>query len=801
MKKITLLLLAAFIAVSSFAQNTFPASGSAGIGTTTPNASALLDIESTSQGLLVPQMTLVQRNAIATPATGLMIYQTNSTPGFYYYNGDTWTALKGKAYTAGTGINVSGTIITNTAPNQIVTLDGGGGITISGVYPNYTISNAGSGGSWSLNGNSGTNAATNFIGTTDNQDLVFKVDDDPAGRIDNFYAGTYLGFESGANTFTAFGNSAFGFRALASNISGTSNTAIGASTLSNNTTGSDNTTTGYFSLNANSRGNKNTAIGSTVLPYDSTGSGNTAVGASTLGLNSSGFSNTAVGIYALSNNKTSSNLVAVGDSALYLNSASFNTAVGSKAGLNNGFGQNNSYFGFESGLGNTNGQNNSYFGFKSGYSDNMGSSNTAVGYEALFLIMNGNENVAVGNEALQNTTGNGNTAIGTDSLLSNGIGNYNVAVGASSLFHNLIKGSLVAVGDSALYNNGIGESAPNDAIANVAVGSKALFANTTGRANSALGYQSAFANTTGIHNTSCGYFALRTNTTGSDNTTVGYSADVASAALSNATAIGSGALVSLSNCIVLGNATVTKVGVGVTPSTANIIQFAGTTAKLTTGGVWTNASDKKLKDNFQKQTGKTILDKVNQLDIERWHYIADKEPVTHIGPVAQDFYNLFKVGDDTTISTIDPAGIALLAIQELSAQNDSLKQNNAGMQKQLSDQQSQINELKTTLSNAGTTGMVKVSIDNSDQTTLLGQNIPNPFDHSTLIPFRIPSDCHDASIAIVETATGRIIHLIPVSCTETELSFDAGSLASGDYSYSLYVDGKLVETKQMVLTK
>lgn len=134
------------------------------------------------------------------------------------------------------------------------------------------------------------------------------------------------------------------------------------------------------------------------------------------------------------------------------------------------------------------------------------------------------------------------------------------------------------------------------------------------------------------------------------------------------------------------------------------------------------------------------------------------------------------------------------AVQELSAQNEILKS-------VVANQQEQINELKATVSSSNTTGMVKVTINNTDDVTLLGQNIPNPFDHSTLIPFRIPGDCHDASIAIVETATGKIIHLIPVSCTETELSFDAGSLTSGNYSYSLYVDGKLIETKKMMLIK
>src|SRR4030095_8155552 len=78
----------------SFAQtNTFPSTGAAGIGTITPNASSLLEIKSTSKGLLIPRMSKTQRDAIVTPATGLMIYQTNSTPGFYYYSGTAWTAV------------------------------------------------------------------------------------------------------------------------------------------------------------------------------------------------------------------------------------------------------------------------------------------------------------------------------------------------------------------------------------------------------------------------------------------------------------------------------------------------------------------------------------------------------------------------------------------------------------------------------------------------------------------------------------------------------------------------------------
>lgn len=62
-----------------------------GIGTNNPSASAILDLTSTSKGFLPPRMTESEKNAISTPATGLLIYQTNNSPGLYYYTGSAWT--------------------------------------------------------------------------------------------------------------------------------------------------------------------------------------------------------------------------------------------------------------------------------------------------------------------------------------------------------------------------------------------------------------------------------------------------------------------------------------------------------------------------------------------------------------------------------------------------------------------------------------------------------------------------------------------------------------------------------------
>jgi microcystin-dependent protein len=72
------------------------ATGNVGIGTTTPDASAALDVTSTDKGVLFPRMTQAQRTAIASPATGLLVYQTGGNPnlsGYYYYSGTSWTKL------------------------------------------------------------------------------------------------------------------------------------------------------------------------------------------------------------------------------------------------------------------------------------------------------------------------------------------------------------------------------------------------------------------------------------------------------------------------------------------------------------------------------------------------------------------------------------------------------------------------------------------------------------------------------------------------------------------------------------
>jgi hypothetical protein len=124
--------------------------------------------------------------------------------------------------------------------------------------------------------------------------------------------------------------------------------------------------------------------------------------------------------------------------------------------------------------------------------------------------------------------------------------------------------------------------------------------------------------------------------------------------------VASSSYVSLFNVQSNGN-----VGIGTTTPTLGPLVM-GSGAFVTAGGTWTNASDRNLKENFATLSPASILEKIDQLPITEWDYKTEGPSVNHIGPVAQDFWEAFHLGNSqTSISTIDPAGVALLGIQAL----------------------------------------------------------------------------------------------------------------------------------------
>lgn len=109
-----------------------------------------------------------------------------------------------------------------------------------------------------------------------------------------------------------------------------------------------------------------------------------------------------------------------------------------------------------------------------------------------------------------------------------------------------------------------------------------------------------------------------------------------------------------------------------------------TGAYLSTGGTWTNASDVNLKTNFAPVDSQAVLDLVAQLPVSTWNYKSQPGDIRHMGPMAQDFYAAFGLGeDDRHISTVDAAGVAFAAIQGLYAQNQALQAENAALQQQV----------------------------------------------------------------------------------------------------------------------
>lgn len=287
-----------------------------GAGTAMPNASAILDLESTNKGLLLPRVSLTTTTGWGlsgtTGASGMIVYNTNAAApgsvaypsvgaGLYYYDGTGWTAVH--------------------------------------------LAKAGA---WAQNGNASINPAMDFMGTTDNQPLNLKVNNLNAGFISRpTDENTVIGVEAGTGFLVTDGspssaaaNTAFGYRALRDNISGTENVAVGRGALTVNLK-NWNTAVGTWSLNTNKNGDGNTAIGVNALTYleddfsgpTTGGSNNTAVGYNSLQNITSGSNNTALGAYADAADNVS-NTTAIGANAyVSVSDAVVLGAAGVKVGI------------------------------------------------------------------------------------------------------------------------------------------------------------------------------------------------------------------------------------------------------------------------------------------------------------------------------------------------------------------------------------------------------------------------------------------------------------------------------------
>jgi hypothetical protein len=112
-------------------------------------------------------------------------------------------------------------------------------------------------------------------------------------------------------------------------------------------------------------------------------------------------------------------------------------------------------------------------------------------------------------------------------------------------------------------------------------------------------------------------------------------------------------------------------------------------------GAWAAISDSTLKRNIRPVDGGEVLEKLEELPVSRWSYESQDDSIEHIGPMAQDFYRLFGLGeDDTHISTLDPDGIALVAIKELNNKVKEIEQLRSEKAKEIDQLRSEVGELK-----------------------------------------------------------------------------------------------------------
>jgi hypothetical protein len=121
------------------------------------------------------------------------------------------------------------------------------------------------------------------------------------------------------------------------------------------------------------------------------------------------------------------------------------------------------------------------------------------------------------------------------------------------------------------------------------------------------------------------------------------------------------------------------------------------TAMLTVGAAtcdgvtWNNTSDRNIKTNFAPVDAREILEKVVALSVQSWSY-TNEVATRHVGPMAQDFYDIFNVGTDNKhIATVDTDGVALAAIQGL---NQKVEAENRSLRAILQRKDAEIQELK-----------------------------------------------------------------------------------------------------------
>jgi hypothetical protein len=582
-----------------------------GIGTSTPNSSAKLHIESTNSGLLIPRVSLVAVNngtsPVNTPVTGVLVYNTNAAitggdgTGFYFWNGTQWVPLKGGDNTLDMAYDEggpgAGRIITADAGR--VEINGTGGLLVNANTT--TISEAALVNN--TNGTQNTTTQLGYVGVNAGSTSVFGVRtiargtaatgmwDGPMGVFGLVESPT-SGGTINLNTTVGSSNKAvgvYGTLSTTTNINGSAQDmvagVVGYTGLHNSSGG---TVTGsrlyggLFGGNGRVLGlwGENSAYMEFMPRWQTQNYETAALGfynSDPNGGNNGANIGSGDSYFSIESNVTNSiqkNLVlqtrSVGNVGIGTNTPSEklhvvgNTRISSLSGLGNRLVQSNAT-GVLSNIADgtagqiltTNGAGVLSWTNASGNEWNItGNSGTVDGTNFIGTIDNVPFNIRVNNQRagrIEEASGTANTFFGYRAGNIN-IGARNSALGYNALFTNSSAADNTAVGASALRLNNTGSS-------NTAVGSLAMENNSTGYNNTSLGYQSMHRNTTGYGNTSVGFNAGRAGVSGIYNTALGTQALESNISGSNNTAVGYSALFS--------NSASSNLAIGVSALTAN----------------------------------------------------------------------------------------------------------------------------------------------------------------------------------------------------------------------------------------
>lgn len=654
---------------------------------------------------------------------------------------------------------------------------------------------------------------------------------------------TNLGFQSGfANTDRDW-NTMIGWKAGWYNQSD-DNTFLGAETGYNNSGGTDNTFLGEVAGYTNGDGNQNTFVGQQSGYYNNADN-NTFLGNRSGFLNTTGTENVCAGTAAAYYNATGSYNTITGFEAGYGSNYNYsnNSFYGYKAGHVNASGGSNTFLGFKSGYSNTTASENNFIGYQSGYSNTTGTANSLTGFNAGYYNATGSYNTITGWEAGKGVTSNNysyNTFYGYKSGTANTTGTYNAFFGGHSGLNNTASYNTF-IG----YNSGVTNTSGTN---NTILGYVAGYSNSTGINNTCVGAQAGYSNTAG-HNTFIGLQAGYANTSGDSNvvigntagdsyanesrcTFVGYGADANANNYTNATALGYGASALGSNTVYVGNSSI---------GTAWSFQ------------AWTNGSDRRIKNNIQDDvsglefikllrpvTFNYDVDKVNQLmgldtmvnatdslgnqsGYPNWDGKYDVEQVHSSGFIAQEVDSVASlVGYD--FNGVDKSGpmmglryalftVPLVkAVQEQQEMIDDLSSENQELNRRLTDLETIIslccpgaqNRMgnNSGMDEQGAEQQKPIAVElKTDQRVVLYQNEPNPFEGHTRIRFFLPESVHNAYI-VFHDEFGIEIKRVEISGKGFGMiEATTENLSVGIFSYSLVVDGNVIDSKKMVKAK